>query len=102
MHLGVMSMAGEKPTNEKLAKLLEQKRVIDAQIKKERNRENDGLKKMDTRRKILAGAWVLDEAEQRPDFKKFVYVKLGSFLIRMDNQEPLSIAPSPAKKTRLL
>ncbi|SRR5579875_1005229 len=73
--------------NDKLEKLIERRKQLDARIRREQNRQSAKQRKLDTRRKILAGAWVLDEAEKRPDFKKFVYQRLDSFLTRKTDRE---------------
>jgi hypothetical protein len=74
-------------TGDKLERWMKQKEQLDARIRKEKNRQSARQRKLDTRRKILAGAWVLDEAEKRPDFKKFVYQRLDSFLTRKTDRE---------------
>jgi hypothetical protein len=73
--------------NDKLEKLIERRKQLDARIRREQNRQSAKQRKIDTRRKILAGAWVLDEAEKRPDFKKFVYQRLDRFLTRKTDRE---------------
>jgi len=84
--------------DDKLAKLLEQKKVIEARIRQIQNKENEKQRKADTRRKILAGAWVLDEVDQRPDFKEFVYGKLSSFLTKPDDRALFGLAPLPGNE----
>lgn len=79
--------------HEKLEKLMAKRKALDARIRKEQNRENARERKRETRRKILAGAWVLDEAEKRPDFKKFVYQQLDRFLIRNTDREVFGLPP---------
>ena len=56
-------------TSEKLEKLLAKRKAIEAQIRQEQNRENERKRKDDTRRKILAGAAVLDEAAGKPEYR---------------------------------
>lgn len=72
--------------NDKLKKLLEQRKAIDAKIQLEQNRENEKKRKEETRRKILAGAAVLDEASKHPKFKEEIYNLLGRFLKRNDER----------------
>ena len=81
--------------DEKLKKLLEQRKVLDARIRQEQNKEAAAQRKIDTRRKILAGAWLLDEIEQRDDFKQFVYKKLNSFLTKPDDRALFNLPPVP-------
>ena len=68
--------------SEQVKKLKEQKKVLEQRLRKAQTRDRKKERKDDTRRKILAGAWLLDEMNQRPDFKEFVYKKLDSFLTR--------------------
>lgn len=85
--------------NEKLAKLIEQRKALDAQIKLEQNRENAKKKKDDTRRKILAGAAVLDEAAKHPKFKAELESLLGRFLKRNDERALFGLPPLPVPPT---
>lgn len=80
-------------TDEKLARLREQRKAIDARIRHLQNKEREKARKEDTRRKILAGAWLLDETEKRPDFKEFVYKKLDSFLSKPDDRALFGLPP---------
>lgn len=68
--------------SERVKKLKEQKKMIEQRLRKQQNSDRKKERKDDTRRKILAGAWLLDEMNQREDFKEFVYKKLDSFLTR--------------------
>jgi hypothetical protein len=83
--------------NDKLAKLLEQRKAIDAQIRLEQNRENAKKKKDDTRRKILTGAAVLDEAGKHPKFKADIDKLLGRFLKRNDERALFGLPPLPVQ-----
>ena len=84
--------------DDKLEKLHAQRKVINSRIRQEQSRRNKRTRKEDTRRKILAGAWLLDEIEQREDFRKFVYKKLDSFLTRPNDRALFNLPPrsSPA------
>jgi large subunit ribosomal protein L7/L12 len=82
--------------DEKLKKLLEQRKVLDARIRQAQSKETAEKRKIETRRKILAGAWVLDEMEQRDDFKQFVYKKLNSFLTKPDDRALFGLSPLSA------
>lgn len=73
--------------NDKLEKLKEQRKVLDARIRKEQNRESTRQRKRDTRRKILAGAAVLDQAGKNPAYKANLYRLLDRFLIRKTDRE---------------
>ncbi|HEU5375741.1 MAG TPA: mobilization protein [Ktedonobacteraceae bacterium] len=79
--------------SERVKKLKEQKRVIEERLRKQQNRDRTKERKDDTRRKILAGAWLLDEMNQRNDFKEFVYKKLDSFLSRPADRALFGLSP---------
>lgn len=68
-----------------LERLLQQKAELDARIQQTRNREAAEERKRDTRRKILAGAYVIQLAEN--DLKK-----LGRELITAGMLEPRDYA----------
>ena len=78
---------GDGMTGDKLEKLLEQRKTLNARIQQEINRENRRKRKDDTRRKILVGAAVLDDAEKHPKHKEQLYKLLGRFLVRPNDRE---------------
>lgn len=82
--------------NDKLKKLIEQRKALDAKIQLEQNKENEKKRKEDTRRKILAGAVVLDEAGRQPKFKEELYNLLGRFLTRADDRALFGLSVAPA------
>ncbi len=82
-------------SNPRIEKLLAKKKAIEAQIRREQNRDRARDRKADTRRKILAGAWVLAETEKRPDFKEFVLQQLDRFLRRADERALFDLPPLP-------
>jgi hypothetical protein len=82
--------------NPKLEKLKKQKQVLEARIRQEQGRENAKKRKLDTRRKILAGAVVLDEAERHPAYKNALYELLARFLTRDDDRALFGLPPLPA------
>ncbi|HLG63109.1 MAG TPA: hypothetical protein VKY19_14310 [Ktedonosporobacter sp.] len=79
--------------NEKLEKLRHKKQVLDAQIKQEENREKTRARKADTRRKILAGAAALNEAENNPEFRDYLYKLIDSFYKRADDRALFGLPP---------
>lgn len=85
-------------TDEKLKKLLEQREILNARIRQQQNRENDKKRKADTRRKILAGAAVLDEASKHPAYGKELYSLLDRFLVRKDDRALFDLPPLPGKE----
>ncbi len=72
---------------------VKKRQALNAQIRQEAAREGKRKRTADTRRKILAGAWVLDEAEQRKDFREFVLKQLDSFLTRPDDRALFDLPP---------
>lgn len=86
-------MAGEK-----LEKLLAERKALDARIQQEKNRENERKRKDETRRKILAGAVVLDEAEKHPTYKAELFALLGRFLVRPADRVLFGLEPLPEGK----
>jgi large subunit ribosomal protein L7/L12 len=78
---------------EKLKKLLEQKKALDAQLMQERNKISSQKRKLDTRKKILVGSAVLSEADKQPEYKTALYELLGRFLTK-ENDRALFDLPS--------
>ncbi|MGE4045294.1 MAG: mobilization protein C [Acetobacteraceae bacterium] len=85
----------EKAPETKLQKLLAQKEALEARIRQQQGRERKEKHKLDTRRKVLAGAAVLAEAEQRPEFRASLMTLLGRFLIRPDDRALFGLPPLP-------
>lgn len=83
-------------TNEKLEKKIKQRDILNAQIRQIQSRENRKKRKEDTRRKILAGAAVLDEAEANAAYKNALYELLKRFLTRNDDRALFGLLPLPA------
>jgi len=67
----------------KLEQLKAQKQQIEA---RERAKLRSTERKNDTRRKVLAGAMVLEMMEQDPEVKNKVLARLDGFLIRPDDR----------------
>lgn len=63
-------------------KLLERKAQVEAQLKALDARERKRQRQEDTRRKILAGAVVLEKAAANPDFSAVLLALLDSNLTR--------------------
>ena len=83
-------MAGEK-----LEKLRAKQKALGARIQLEQNRLNAQKRKANTRRKILAGAAALDEAEHSPKYKAQLQKLLGRFLVRPDDRALFGLEPLP-------
>ena len=84
--------------NDKLKKLREQRKALDAKIQLEQNRENERKRKDDTRRKILAGAAVLDEMGKNEKLKADIDKLLGSFLTRDNDRALFGLAALPVQE----
>jgi hypothetical protein len=72
----------EQPKKTQKEKLLEKKRQIEERIRVAETREREDDRKKDTRRKILAGAVVLEEAAKKPEFHQELMRMIGGFLTR--------------------
>jgi hypothetical protein len=75
-----------------LSKLLEQKAQLDARIKSLEAKEIVRKKKEDTRRKILAGAYALHEAEKNDTYASLVQ-QLDAFLFRPADRKLFGLQP---------
>jgi predicted transcriptional regulator len=74
-------------TDDKLERLLQKKRQIEAKIKRIKARENAQRRKLDTRRKILAGAAVLEHAKRDEQFAAFLTRLLDETLKRESDRK---------------
>jgi hypothetical protein len=70
-------MAGDK-----LKQLIEKRNAMNARIKREHNKQRMGDRKSDTRRKVLAGAAVLEWAAKDTEFSARLMEELKRFLVR--------------------
>ena len=72
------------PEQDKLQKLKEKKQQLENRIKLEENRLANKERQIDTRKKILAGAYILEEYKDKmPELIK----KLDKFLVRPLDRE---------------
>ena len=69
-----------------LEKLRIKQEQLQARIRREQAKERTQERKDDTRRKILAGAAMLDRAEKDAAFKLELHALLGQFLVRADDR----------------
>jgi hypothetical protein len=67
---------------DKLKLLVEKRNAVNARIRREQNKVKAGERKDDTRRKILAGAAVLEWAERDGEFSVELMTELQRFLVR--------------------
>lgn len=74
---------------QKLDQLKAQKQQIEA---RERAKLRSTERRHDTRRKVLAGAMVLEMMEQDPEVKHKVLLRLDAFLVRPDDRALFGLA----------
>jgi hypothetical protein len=78
------------PDQDKLKKLIEKKQHLENRIKLEQNRIAKKERRIDTRKKILAGAYILEEYKDKmPELIK----KLDKFLTRPLDRQLFGLAP---------
>ena len=82
----------------KLKKLLEKRTAMDARIKQEQNKLRAGERKSETRRKILAGATVLELAKRDSEFSSRLMSELGAFLVREADRALFGLPPLPQRE----
>lgn len=82
-------------TTDKLGKLLEKRETLAARIRREQAKARTQHRKDDTRRKILAGAMILERAEKDAAFKIELDALLARFLLRDDDRALFGLAPLP-------
>lgn len=78
--------------NKQIEALEDKKRQLENRILRLRNLESAKQRKLDTRRKILAGAWVLHRADQDPELHKDLLQGLDEFLIHNRDRELFDLA----------
>ena len=74
-------------TNPRLKKLKQRREQIEARIKNLEARDKAREKKRDTRRKILIGAFYLEQMEKDEILKKKTLSGLNGFLVRENDRE---------------
>jgi hypothetical protein len=84
--------------NSKLKRLIEKRDAVNARIKQEQNKLRSSERRSDTRRKILAGATVLQWAARDEAFAKLLMAELGKFLVREDDRALFNL---PSSKERI-
>ena len=92
----LMAMRGPtRQPEQRLAELEQRKAQILNKIARLRNVESAKARKRDTRRKILAGSWVLAEAERDPALSQRLRKGLDAFLERDGDREVWGLTPRP-------
>ena len=88
-------MPRAKPAD-RLRKLEEQRARINAEIQRVRSRESQEERKRETRRKILAGAMVLDRVARKDLSEKLFKADMDRFLERDQDRALFGLPPRPA------
>ena len=83
--------------NERIAELENKKQQITNRIVRLRNMESAKQRKLDTRRKILAGAWILHRIDQDTDdrLRLMLMQGLDDFLEHPRDRERFDLPPKP-------
>ena len=82
---------------DRLKKLKAKRAAIDARLREEQYKLNEKERARDTRRKVLAGAAVLEKARRDEDFSRLLIEELKSFLSRDDERALFNLPPVPKK-----
>ncbi len=77
----------------KLKRLIDQREAVNARIKQEQNKLRAGERRDDTRRKVLAGAAVLEWAKRDNEFSSRLMAELKRFLVRDADRELFGLPP---------
>ena len=87
-------------TESKLNRLMEKRNAVDARIRQEEMKVRAIERKSDTRRKVLAGATVLEWAKRDTEFSSRLMAELKAFLVRDADRMlfGLPLVPRPGKK----
>lgn len=85
-------MEAPKKKNQ-LDKLKQQRDAINARIQAAEARERVSERKQDTRRKILIGAYYLDQAEQNPDQWSQLVKIMANYLTRDSDRSLFELPP---------
>lgn len=78
---------------ERIQRLEERKKTIDAQLREAKNRAKKKARAEDTRRKILLGALMLEEMDRDEAFAERVRAKLNRYLTREVDRELFGLPP---------
>jgi hypothetical protein len=82
----------------KLKRLIEQREAVNARIRQEQNKLNASERRADTRRKVLAGAAVLELAKRDSEFSSRLMTELRHFLVRDSDRELFGLPPLPKRE----
>jgi hypothetical protein len=87
------SLEANRMTESRLKRLMDQREAVTARIKKEQGKLRAGERKSDTRRKVLAGAAVLEWAKRDSEFSSRLMAELKRFLVRDADRALFNFAP---------
>ena len=90
-------MPRAKP-EDRIRQLEERRARINAEIQRVRSRESQEERKRETRRKILAGAMVLDRVARKDLSEKLFKADMDRFLERDQDRALFGLPPRPAKQ----
>jgi hypothetical protein len=82
-------------SSDKIKKMQEKRDQLNKRIRQQLGRETSRNRKRDTRRKILAGAAVLYEAQNNPAYRNNLYDLLNRFLEKTQDRELFGLPPLP-------
>ena len=82
-----LAVRGTRMTDNKLIRLIEKRDAVNARIKLEQNKLRSDERRRDTRRKVLAGAMVLEWAKRDSEFSSRLMTELKNFLLRDGDRE---------------
>ncbi len=87
--------------DDKLSRLTARRNELNAQIRREQNREKTKHRKDDTRRKILAGAAILHKASGDKQYEKWlIHNLLDGFLTKPDDRALFGLSPLPEEQNK--
>jgi hypothetical protein len=78
---------------DRLKQLIEKRNAVNARIKMEQGKLRATERKIDTRRKVLMGAWALEKAARDKDFAAMAMGELRNFLVRDDDRALFGFQP---------
>jgi hypothetical protein len=83
---------------ERIQRLIDKRNAVNARIKQEQNKLKAGERRSDTRRKILAGATVLQWAARDNEFSKLLMTELERFLVRENDRALFNLPPASKRQ----
>ncbi len=83
---------------DKMKQLIEKRDAVNARIRREQNKLRSDERRKDTRRKILAGAAVLEWAARDSEFDAKLTHELGRFLVRETDRELFALPPAGGRE----